>query len=343
MLTDFIPTVPLAFLPTPLVELQNLRKVLKESSSGFVPQIWIKRDDCTGLAGGGNKTRKLEYLIADALEQECDCVITAGGVQSNHCRQTVAAAARYNLECHLVLVENVDWNGEGYQTVGNLQLDSMMGARITVHPKGSDRDHLMKRKAAELRAAGRKPFIIPVGGSNSTGAMGYAAAYLELLEQTKAMGIHPRALYHCTSSGGTQAGLVAGFIAAKRPFPVIGIDNEDNVEGIKAVVDAMVPATLERLGWFATVDEDDVQVLGGYGGPAYGIPNEGTIAAVDLLAKTEGILMDPVYSGKAMAALIDHIRKGIYREEDIVVFLHTGGAQVLSAYQSSFETHFNRA
>jgi L-cysteate sulfo-lyase len=330
MHAQFRSRVSLAHLPTPLVELHRLTNFLEG------PRIFMKRDDCTGLAGGGNKTRKLELLIGDVLEQECDVVITTGGVQSNHCRQTAAAAARYGLKCHLVLTRNVDWDDPAYTTSGNLVLDRVLGAEITIHPMGFDRDQYMEDLAQDLRGKGYKPYIIPLGGSNALGAVGHIATMLEIQQQCHEQEIAPKALYHCTSSGGTQAGLVSAMIATKRPFPVFGVENENDVDHIQAVVEKLVPETLDRLGLPTAMRDDDVRIVEGYGGPAYGIPTEGTLEAIKLLARMEGILLDPVYTGKGMAGLIGDICAAKYGKDDVVIFLHTGGAQVLGAYPSLF-------
>ncbi len=331
MLTEFNPSVPLAFLPTPLQPLNRLSKDLGG------PLIYIKRDDCTGLAGGGNKTRKLEFLIADALDQGADCVITAGGLQSNHVRQTAAAAARYGLKCHLVLVRNVDWNDPGYQTSGNIVLDHLLGAEISIHSAGADRDKIMENLAENLRQDGQTPYVIPVGGSNAVGALGYASATMEILDQCRELNLSPSALYHATSSGGTQAGLIAGTIAAKRPFPIIGIKVDGKAGPVTEAIKNIVPHALEKLGRFEQWEpEQDLTVITGYGGENYGIPTPSAIEALELIARTEGILLDPVYSGKGFAGLIDHIRQGKYSQDETVIFLHTGGAQALGAYPSLF-------
>lgn len=332
MLTEFNSSVPLAFTPTPLHLLSKLSKHLGG------PEIFIKRDDCTGLAGGGNKTRKLEFLIADALDKEATCVITAGGLQSNHVRQTAAAAARYGLKCHLVLVRNVDWQDPAYQTSGNLVLDKLLGAEVTIHPGGSDRDRIMAELASDLTKAGETPYIIPVGGSNAVGALGYASALMEIHEQCRSLGLSPKALYHATSSGGTQAGLIAGMITLKRPFPILGVEVDGDPTPVSDAIKAIVPETLERLGRFESWDPaQDLQVVTGYGGSNYGIPSDAGNEAIELLARTEGILLDPVYSGKAFAGLVDHIRQDRLTKSDTVIFLHTGGAQALGAYPSLFE------
>lgn len=327
---SIIPRISLGFLPTPMVELKRFTQYLGG------PRIFMKRDDCTGLAGGGNKTRKLEYLIADALELGCDAVITAGGLQSNHCRQTAAAATANGLKCHLVLVRNVDWNDPDYQTSGNMVLDRLLGAEISIHPKGSNRDQIMTDLAQKLIDDGLKPYVIPVGGSNTIGSVGYVTAYDELRVQCESLGITPSALYHCTSSGGTQAGLIAGSIRAKRPFPIYSVENEDDPASIENIVKALIPATLKQIGSNGKLKQGDINIVTGYGGPAYGLPNSGTIRAIELLARLEGILLDPVYTGKAMAGMMDKVRSRHHNLDDILVFLHTGGAQALGAYPSIF-------
>lgn len=322
------PRASIAHLPTPLSELHRLSDALKG------PRIFMKRDDCTGLAGGGNKTRKLEYLFGDALEQNCDVVITTGGLQSNHCRQTAAAAARFGLDCHLVLMRNVDRDDPAYLTSGNILLDRLLGAHISIHSMSEDRDKVMSDLEQKLRDAGRTPYVIPTGGSNPIGAMGYAAAVPEILSQCADQNIAPKALYLCTSSGGTQTGLIAGMIAAKRPFPIFGVENEGLPDHIKGVVEQLLPQTMARIDLKEAANTDDVRVVLGYGGPAYGIPNDDTLEAIQLTAQTEGILLDPVYTGKGMAGLIGDIRKGKFGRDDTVIFLHTGGAQALGAYPS---------
>ncbi|MCZ4282746.1 D-cysteine desulfhydrase family protein [Kiloniella laminariae] len=331
MLTEFNPSISLAFLPTPLQPLDRLSDLLGG------PRILIKRDDCTGLAGGGNKTRKLEFLIADALEKGADSIITAGGVQSNHVRQTAAAAARFGLDCHLVLVRNVDWADPAYQTSGNMALDYLLGAKVSLHPAGTDRDQVMEDLADKLKSSGKVPYIIPVGGSNATGALGYATATMELLEQCRQLKLSPCSIYHATSSGGTQAGLIAGLISAKRPFPVIGIEVDGKAGPVTEAIKGIVPRVLEKLGRFERWDPDhDLEVITGYGGTSYGLPTQAGQEAMELLARTEGILLDPVYSAKAFAGLIDHIRQKRFQKSDNVIFLHTGGAQAIGAYPSLF-------
>ncbi|MFQ5772976.1 MAG: D-cysteine desulfhydrase [Kiloniellaceae bacterium] len=324
------PRVHLAHLPTPLEPLERLSRHL------CGPRLFIKRDDCTGLALGGNKTRKLEFLMGEALAEGADTILTAGGVQSNHVRQAAAAAARLGLAAELVLTRNVPWKGPDYDETGNIQLDRLLGARLHVHPAGTDRDAAMHRLAESLRAQGRRPYIVPVGGSNPTGALGYADAAQELALQAQDMGVDFDYVVLASSSGGTQAGLVAGLAAIGHPARVVGIDVDADPEGVAATVQALCAATAERLAPRAAPGPHAIEVRGGYAGPAYGLPSEEMKQAVELLARLEGIVLDPVYTGKAMAGLIGLIRQGRFRATDRIVFLHSGGAPALFAYRAVF-------
>ena len=324
------PRAQLAHAPTPLERLDRVSKALGG------PTIYIKRDDCTGLAGGGNKTRKLEFLMAEAKSADADCVVTTGGMQSNHCRQTAAAAAKLGFECHLALIDKVDWSEDAYRRAGNVTLDHVLGAHVHVYPGSVDRDETCDALLEKLRSDGKKPYFIPLGGSNATGALGHVLTFNEVLGQIDAQGVNPKALYMCTSSGGTHSGLVAGTIAAGRPFPIIGVDNEDDPEPIKAKVQSIVDEVLELLNVGDRRNEDDVLVLQGTGGPSYGIPNDKANAAIELMASHEGILLDPVYTGKAFAGLIADIEAGKLGTGDDVIFWHTGGAQALGAYSTLF-------
>jgi len=322
--------VQLAHLPTPLVRLDRLSAHLGG------PTIYIKRDDCTGLAGGGNKTRKLEFLMADALTNGADCVITTGGMQSNHCRQTAAAAASMGLECRLALIDKVDWQEPAYRSAGNVTLDHALGAKVSVFGEDADRDAVCAQMVEQAKSEGKNPYFVPLGGSNSIGALGYVAAFDEMLHQLDALNISPKALYFCTSSGGTHAGLVAGAIISKRPFPIIGVHNEEVPDEIQKTVEGLVDELIVQLSLPKERQTGDVNVLSGVGGPSYGIPNAQGGEAIDIMAKCEGVLLDPVYTGKALAGLIAEIKTGKLREGDDVVFLHTGGAQALGAYSSLF-------
>jgi len=322
--------VELAHLPTPLRRLDRLSAHLGG------PEIYIKRDDCTGLAGGGNKTRKLEFLMADALANGADCVITTGGMQSNHCRQTAAAAARLGLECRLALVDKVDWAEPAYRRAGNVTLDHVLGAKVTVFGADADRDHVRAQMIEQAKSDGKNPYFVPLGGSNAIGALGYVAAIGEIQTQLAHMNISPKALYFCTSSGGTHAGLVAGAMIADRPFPIVGVHNEEDPKSIQATVEGLVDELIGHLGLSQNRLPDDVLVLSGYGEPSYGISNDKGNDAIRSMATHEGILLDPVYTGKALAGLIGDVEAGRLKKGDDVLFLHTGGAQALGAYSSLF-------
>jgi D-cysteine desulfhydrase family pyridoxal phosphate-dependent enzyme len=328
---DDFPRAALAHLPTPLEPMERLSAELGG------PRLWVKRDDCTGLALGGNKTRKLEFLMAEALEAGADSVITAGGVQSNHVRQTAAAAAKLGLAAHLVLTRNVPWDKDGYDRTGNILLDRLLGAEIRILPAGSDRAAAMDALAASLRAAGGRPYVIPLGGSNATGALGYALCARELLAQAEALCGGLDAVVLASSSGGSQAGLIAGLAALDHPARVIGIEVDGDREGVAAAVREVAAAAAQRLGLDAGEVVARVEVVAGYGGPGYGLPTPEMRRAVELAARREGLLLDPVYSGKAMAGLIGLIAEGRFGPDDRVVFLHSGGTPALFAYRSVFE------
>jgi len=323
------PRLPFAHLPTPLEPLERLSREIGG------PTLYVKRDDCTGLAFGGNKTRKLEFLLADALAHGADTVITAGGAQSNHVRQTAAAAARLGLECELVLTRVVPWNAPDYEETGNVQLDRLFGAKLHFHPADTDRDAAMDEIAGWVHARGGRPYVIPVGGSNPIGALGYVACALELENQANDLGIEFDYVVHASSSGGTQAGLVSGFRAIHSDTRVIGIDVDADTEAVAADVDRLAQALAGLLGLSGDI-ADDVVVKGGYAGDAYGVPTAGMIDAVTRLARSEGLVLDPVYTGKAMAGLIDLAANAAFDASDTVVFVHTGGTPALFAYRTAF-------
>jgi len=330
MLLDRFPRVSLSHAPTPLEPLDRLRNQLGG------PRLWIKRDDCTGLAQGGNKARKLEFLVADALAQGCDTLITPGAVQSNHVRMTAAAAARFGLKAHAVLERRIASTDEDYEENGNVLLDELFGCPRTYVPSGSDVAAACAEVAADLTAKGAKPYVIPGGGSNPIGALGYVACAIELDIQAKELGIQVTRLVHGTGSSGTQAGLVAGFAAIGSPVEVFGISVRHPREKQEGMVYDLACRTADHLGRSGAVRREHVVADDGYVGPGYGQPTVGMIDAVTLLARTEGILLDPVYSGKAMAGMIDHIRKGTFSESEDLVFLHTGGATALFGYKDLF-------
>jgi L-cysteate sulfo-lyase len=324
---------PLAHLPTPIEVLPRLSAALNG------PEILVKRDDCTGLGFGGNKTRKLEFLLAEALATGADSVITTGGVQSNHVRQTAAAAAKLGLGCDLVLTRVVPWGGADYEQSGNIQLDRLFGAKVHLHDGETDRAAAMNELAEKLRAAGKKPYLIPTGGSNAIGALGYAAAAEELATQLAGQERRIAAVVHASSSGGTQAGLTAGFAALDPSVRVIGIDVDAHPEAVRAEVGRLAAEVWDRLGLRGAFSDDSVVLLAGHAGEAYGLPTAAMADAVQRLARLEGLLLDPVYSGKAMAGLIAMIEAGEFSPSDSVVFLHTGGMPALFPYREALETH----
>jgi len=301
------------------------------------PNLWIKRDDCTGLATGGNKTRKLEYLIADALALGADTVITQGATQSNHARQTAAIAAKRVLQCHLILEDRTGYRHEDYRHSGNVFLDQLYGAQLSEVAAGTNMDQAMAQLASRLRDEGRKPYIIPGGGSNPIGALGYVTCALELVEQANNLGLAIDTLVTATGSAGTQAGLVAGLEGARAGVAVLGIGVRAAKPAQEDKVFQLALQTTELLGLTGAVARESVVANCDYVGAGYGVPTQGMIEAVTLLARTEGILLDPVYSGKAMAGLIDLIRKGQFRKGQNVVFLHTGGAVGLYGYRHAFD------
>ena len=308
------------------------------------PQIWIKRDDCLGLTQGGNKTRKLEFLIADALAQGADALITVGGVQSNHCRLTLAAARREGLECHLIVEEDLGPEGIGLgpaganppEYTGNFLLFDLLGAdSVTVSGNGSDLLGEAETRAAELRAEGKTPYVIPVGGSNAIGALGYVDCGDELLGQIEEAGLDVTALITPSGSAGMQAGLIVGLHAAGSDIPDLGINvSRSRADQEPKVVD-LVDSTATSLD-LPPVPRDRTVALGDYFGTGYALPTEGMVEAVRLFARTEGILLDPVYTGKAAAGLIDLVRQGEFGADDTVVFMHSGGVPGLYARTQAF-------
>lgn len=316
-------------LPTPLEPLDGLTRLLGG------PRLLVKRDDCTGLAFGGNKTRKLEFLVAEAIAAGADTLVTAGGVQSNHCRQTAAAAARHGLACDLVLSRNVARNTPFYDRTGNVLLDRMFGAALHFVPGDSKPDEELERVAEAVRARGGQPFIMPIGGSTPTGALGYVGCAHEILQQTEAMGIVIDAIVHCTGSGATQAGLLVGLAGAGADIPVIGISVAEPREVIEPRVRELTAETARKVGLRVPPVPDHVEVLDDYVGPGYGLPSEAMREAVDLSARLDGLLLDPVYSGKAMAGLIGLVRQARFPADGHVVFIHTGGTPALFAYEEA--------
>jgi len=320
------PRIRLGHLPTPLEPLKRLSAHLGG------PNLWIKRDDCTGLSTGGNKTRKLEFLFADAIAQGADTVITAGATQSNHARQTAAAAAKLGLSCVLVLEDRTGRRDAAYTQSGNVLLDTLHGATIEHVPGGADMPAAMEDVAARLSAEGRKPYVIPGGGSNAIGCLGYVNAALELVAQAADMGLRIDHVIHATGSADTQSGLLTGLVALNSGIPVLGIGVSKPQAAMEEAVLAMSQEVAAHLGLPGIVKPGHVAANCDYIGQGYGIPTEGMAEAVRLTAELEGILLDPVYSGKAMAGLIDLVRQGHFAPGSNIVFLHTGGTVGLFAY-----------
>lgn len=326
------PRIRLGHFPTPLEFMPNLTKHLGG------PNLYIKRDDCTGLATGGNKTRKLEFLVAQALEQGADTLITQGAVQSNHARQTVAAAARVGLQCKILLEERISHATPEYDQSGNVLLDSLLGGEIVARfPAGTDMQAEMEKLADALRGSGRKPYVIPGGGSNPVGALGYVGCAQELLNQSFETSLRIDRVVHATGSTGTQAGLVVGLRASNSGIPVYGVSVRAPKEKQEENVWKLVQATADYMGVpAASVERADVVANADYVGDGYGLPTDAMIEAVRLTAELEAILLDPVYSGKGMAGLIDLVRSGHFKKDENVVFVHTGGAVGLFGYRQLF-------
>lgn len=326
MLLTRFPRVPLAHLPTPL----ELLPRLSDHLGG--PAIYVKRDDCTGLATGGNKTRKLEFSMGAALEQGADTVITVGAVQSNHVRQTAAAACKLGLKCEVLLEHRVADPSELYRTSGNVLLDRIFGANLREYAKGTDFDAAMDEVAEEVRAEGGTPYIIPGGASNAVGALGYVGCGEELLAQCADAGLAFDHIVTATGSAGTHAGLAVGLRASGSNLPILGIGVNAPQEVQEERVYKLACEAAELVGSPGCVARDDIIADCHYIGPGYGEPTESMNEAVLMLARLEGLLFDPVYSGKALAGMIDYIRTGRFAGADNIVFLHTGGAAGLFAY-----------
>ncbi|MDO8883306.1 D-cysteine desulfhydrase [Pseudotabrizicola sp.] len=324
------PRYRLGHFPTPLERLDRLTEVLGG------PEIWIKRDDCTGLASGGNKTRKLEFLVAAALAEGADTLVTQGATQSNHVRQTAAAACRVGLKCHALLERRVTNQGADYETAGNVLLDTMLECEIDFRPEGLDMNAEAEALAETLRSKGLKPYVIPGGGSNPVGALGYAACAEELVWQADDAGLRIDHIVHATGSAGTQAGLLAGLFALNAPIPVTGISVRAPRERQIDNVHALGVRTAELIGARGTLPREMVVAYDDQVGPGYGQPTPEMTDAIRLLARTEGILLDPVYSGKGFAGLVAMIRAGAFGKDERVVFLHTGGSVALFAYGHLF-------
>ena len=317
----------LTHLPTPLEPMKRLSAHLGG------PRLWVKREDCTGLGLGGNKLRKLDYVLREAIEAGADTLVSGGVVQSNSQRQVAAAAAKLGLDCHLAVYHGrLAPPSSDYDKTGNALLNRLFGATLHDVPWNGDRNGAIESLAERLRANGRKPFVVPYGVSNAMGALGYASTALEIAQQCAALDIEPAAIVHCSGSGGTQAGLVLGASCMPRTR-VVGIDIDAEPERVRADVLAYGQAAADLLD--LPFDKAQVEVVAGHAGPAYGVPHQATIEAIRLAAALEALVLDPVYSGKGLAGLIALVRAGRWQPSDNVVFVHTGGAPALFAYRSA--------
>jgi D-cysteine desulfhydrase family pyridoxal phosphate-dependent enzyme len=311
-----IPRLRFAHLPTPVEELPRLSATLGG------PRLMVKRDDQTGLAFGGNKTRKLEFLVAEAQEQGAKMMISAGAIQSNHCRQTAAAAAKFGFECVLVLTGEMP-----QKPSANLLMDELFGAKIIDVPDRKDRDRVLQETFDQAASEGKKPYLVPYGGSSSTGAMGYTFAMEELIKQD----VRADWIVFGTSSGGTHAGLVLGQRVFGYKGKVLGISIDESEDWLKEHVSKLASNASERFEQRINFTADDVLATDQYCQAGYGVLTDAEREAVRLFASTEGLLLDPVYTGRAAAGLIDLIRKGFFKKDETILFWHTGGQPALFA------------
>jgi len=326
------PRLHFAHLPTPLEPMERISRALGG------PNIWIKRDDCTGLSSGGNKTRKLEFLMADAVERKADTIITQGATQSNHARQTTAIAAKLGMECHVLLEDRTGYVDPAYVYNGNVLLDQLHGATISGRPADTDMNAAMETLAQQLRDDGKSPYVIPGGGSNEIGALGYVNAAIELTTQANDRSLRIDHLVHATGSSGTQAGLVLGMEGMNTDIPVYGVGVRAPKQKQEEMVYSLAQRTAEYMGLSPdVVARGRVVANSDYVGDGYGLPTDAMVEAVKMMAQYEGILLDPVYSGKGFSGLIDLIRKGHFKQGENVVFLHTGGSISLFGYPNVFD------
>jgi 1-aminocyclopropane-1-carboxylate deaminase len=333
-LADF-PRVELLFGPSPVHRLERLTEHL-----GGEVGLWAKRDDCNaGLAFGGNKTRKLEYLAADALAQGCDTLVSIGGVQSNHTRQVAAVAARLGLACVLVQEHWVDWDEPRYDEIGNILLSRIMGADVRLSDAGFDIGFRpsWEEALASVEAADGRPYAIPAGASDHPlGGHGFARWAHEVADQEAELGVFFDTIVVCSVTGSTQAGMIAGFAQQERPRRVLGIDASATVEQTWAQIARIARRTADAIGLGREVRDDEIVLLDEWHGGRYGIPDARTIEAIRLCARLEGMLTDPVYEGKSMAALIDLVQDGRIEPGSNVLYAHLGGQPALNAYATAF-------
>jgi L-cysteate sulfo-lyase len=322
------PRLGLAHLPTPLEPMPRLTAHLGG------PRLWVKREDATGVGFGGNKLRKLDYVLPEALASSADTLVSGGVVQSNSQRQVAAVAAKLGLHCHLAVYHGrLAPPTPDYETSGNAFLNRLFGAHLHDVVWTGDRNAAIEALVERLRQEGRRPFFVPYGVSNALGAAGYASTIDEIAAQASAAGFEPSAIVHCTGSAATQAGLVVGASIALRDTRVVGIDIDAEPERVRADVVRFAKGAADLLE--TPFDETDVEVVAGHAGPAYGVPHAATIEAIKLAGSLEALVLDPVYSGKGLAGLIALVRAGRWQPSDNVVFVHTGGAPALFAYRSA--------
>ena len=329
------PRYPLTFGPTPIHPLARLSAHL-----GGKVELYAKREDCnSGLAFGGNKTRKLEYLVPEAIEQGCDTLVSIGGIQSNQTRQVAAVAAHLGMKCVLVQENWVNYYDAVYDRVGNIELSRILGADVRLVPDGFD---IGIRKSWEealesVRAAGGKPYAIPAGCSeHRLGGLGFVGFAQEVRQQEAELGFRFDYIVVCSVTGSTQAGMVVGFADDGRADRVIGIDASAKPEATRAQIARIAEHTAELVGLGRSIKPNDVVLDTRYGGPEYGLPNEGTLEAIRLCARMEGMLTDPVYEGKSMHGMIDKVQRGEFEPGSRVLYAHLGGAPALSAYSFIF-------
>ena len=324
---DKFDRIKLGHFPTPIEYLNNISEHLNG------PQIYIKRDDCTGLATGGNKTRKLEFLMPDAIKNQADLVVTVGAVQSNHTRQTAAACAKLGLKCLIVLEQRLKDAPNAYMTSGNVFLDKIFGAEVVLCPSGKDVKEYAEEIMAERKNDGANPYYIPVGGSNHIGELGYIECMREIIEDDKDNSFTHIVL--ASGSGGTHSGSIAGKTYYKSNIEIVGISVKDKKHDQEEKVFKLAK---EGCNYIQCDDpkREDILVFDEYVGGGYGVPTNGMNEAVNLMATKEAILLDPVYSGKGFAGLIDLIQNKYFRDTDKILFIHTGGAVSLHAYEWAF-------
>jgi 1-aminocyclopropane-1-carboxylate deaminase len=335
MRLDAFPRVPLLFGPSPVHPLERLSEHL-----GGRVELWAKREDCnSGLGYGGNKTRKLEYLVADALAEGCDALVSIGGVQSNHARQVAAVAARLSMNCVLVQEHWVEWDDPGYETVGNILLSRIMGADVRLDPGGFDIAFRpsWEQAIADVEARGGQAYAIPAGASDhKLGGHGFARWAYEVEEQERELGVFFDTIVVCSVTGSTQAGMIAGFAGQERERRVLGIDASATVRQTWEQIARIARRTAQLIGLDRELRDDEIVLLDEWHAGTYGIPDAKTIEAIRLCARLEGMLTDPVYEGKSMAAVIDLVRDGRIEPGSRVLYAHLGGQPALNAYAGAF-------